>query len=686
MSSIRTRFLAASLAATALLLSIPASADLNTAQLSSFKAAIAQQARGAFPPLSTTNLRGVPVAEKLLTWDRLRRPDYPATFFELSDFLRANPGWPEESTLRRRAEGMIDDLTPMSARLTYFRTYPPLSGSAKYRYAQALLSASLTAAANAAAQAAWRSGGIDRSLESQFLADFGGVLSMADHIARADQLLWNDSASAAERMLPFLNGEDQKLVTARIALQRAARANNATANAQAITMVAALGDVSRKHPGLIADHSNFLRNTGNSMAARQLMAASTITPGSAANRNAWMKEVLSVARAAANDNQAQLAYDIARKHGGLAFDRPLTQYDASERDTFTSLEWLAGWTALHDLKRPRDAIKHFENFAAAAQFSGTRARGQFWAAKAAESAGLAIDANRNYQSASRFNLTFYGQLAQEKLGQSVALHDAPEPVPTPTERQAFAANPLVIAAKVFGQIGERARQSQFLNALADTATVSRRDYLVSELSKQLGRADYALIASRGELADGPPALLRFAYPQLPLSSNLEHNFVMIHAITRQESRFDPNAVSHAGARGLMQLMPPTARETAGKVGTGYRFDALTSDPNYNILLGSTYYSNLVDAWRGNHVLSIASYNAGPGNVRKWIRANGDPRLPGIDVVKWIEDIPIYETRNYVKQVLANAVVYERLRPERANMPTSNTLSAYLGDARPAKSS
>ncbi len=157
---------------------------------------------------------------------------------------------------------------------------------------------------------------------------------------------------------------------------------------------------------------------------------------------------------------------------------------------------------------------------------------------------------------------------------------------------------------------------------------------------------------------------------------------LVRAVVQVESAFNPYAKSAKGAMGLMQLMPATARETAGKVGTAYRVTGLTNDPDYNLLLGSAYFSNLLDAWGGNHVLSVASYNAGAGNVRRWIRENGDPRMPGVDVVEWIESIPIYETRNYVKRVLANAVVYEHLQPQRAEMPSTNTLSAFLGKNRP----
>lgn len=684
MSSITSHLLRCALISAALI-SVPAGAAITPAQTENVRQILAAQAKGQFAPLSATGLQGVPIVEALLTWDRLRRQNYPATFYELSDFLRENRGWPGERDIRRRAEGMVDDLTPMSSRLTYFRAFPAISGTGRFRYAEALLAAGLTTQANTEAKEAWRSAGIARSLETQFLAKFGGILSRDDNMERADRLLWNGDIEAVARMLAFLVGEDRLLVEARIALKRAAAARGAASAPAAVDASAALGRLGsafEHDPGLVADRSAFLRVSGNSMAARQLMARTRIAPGSAGDRNAWMKEVLANARGAINDNQFDLAFDIAHDHGGLGVDRPLQAYEGDERDTYTSLEWIAGWTALHKLSRPRDAIRHFENFAGAAQFSATRARGLYWAGRAAEAAGITVDANRNFEAAAQFLLAFYGQLAAERLGRQVTLPPSVEPVIAPADRQAFNSRPMVEAARIFGQIGERGRQTMFLKTLADTSKSTGEERLVSELSQQLGRTDYALIASRGELADGPPAILRYAFPLLPLASNLTHNSTMIHAITRQESRFDRNAVSNAGARGLMQLMPSTARETAGKVGAVYRPDGLTGDPNYNILLGSTYYSNLVDAWAGNHVLAVASYNAGSGNVRKWITANGDPRLPGVDTVRWIEEIPIFETRNYVMRVLENAVVYERLQPATAKMPMTNTLSAFLGKGRP----
>jgi soluble lytic murein transglycosylase len=129
-------------------------------------------------------------------------------------------------------------------------------------------------------------------------------------------------------------------------------------------------------------------------------------------------------------------------------------------------------------------------------------------------------------------------------------------------------------------------------------------------------------------------------------------------------------------------MPGTAREQAGKLGLPYDQMRLTADPAYNQMLGSTYFQRILDSFGGNYPLAIAAYNAGAGNVRKWLNTNGDPRMPGNDIVLWIEQIPFQETRNYVQRVLENAVVYEQLNPYRAVTPSTLALSRYLGKSTP----
>jgi len=156
----------------------------------------------------------------------------------------------------------------------------------------------------------------------------------------------------------------------------------------------------------------------------------------------------------------------------------------------------------------------------------------------------------------------------------------------------------------------------------------------------------------------------------------------VHAIARQESEFDQDRVSHAGARGLMQLMPGTANEQAGKMGMAYMSASLTGDPQYNIRLGDGYFARMMDYYGGSYPLAVAAYNAGAGNVNKWLRANGDPRTGNIDWLRWIEEIPIFETKNYVQRVLENAVVYEALHPERVRSGSPKGISRFVGKRTP----
>jgi soluble lytic murein transglycosylase len=148
----------------------------------------------------------------------------------------------------------------------------------------------------------------------------------------------------------------------------------------------------------------------------------------------------------------------------------------------------------------------------------------------------------------------------------------------------------------------------------------------------------------------------FGIPQFPTIGDPVEQ-AMVYAITRQESAFNPKALSTAGARGLMQLRPATAKRTAKRFGVAFDVDRLTADPAYNAKIGAAHLGELMEDWRGNHILAFASYNAGGGNVSKWIKAYGDPRHPNVDPIDWVERIPFSETRNYVQRVMENLHVY-----------------------------
>ena len=259
----------------------------------------------------------------------------------------------------------------------------------------------------------------------------------------------------------------------------------------------------------------------------------------------------------------------------------------------------------------------------------------------------------------------------------------PPPVPLPVDpadRAAFAARPLAQAVRYLGSVGRRSDQTLFVRALAEQLQDDRERALAGEFGRSIGRLDVGVWAAREARTGGETFYARSAFPEVTIPPAYARHWALAHGIIRQESSFERTAVSNAGARGLMQLMPGTARQTAGRVGVPYELGRLTEDPGYNVLLGSHYVSQLMDEWGGNAVLVAAAYNAGSGNVRRWLAANGDPRSPGADVVRWIEEIPFSETRNYVQRVLENTVVYDVMNPNRGSAPVRNRLTYYLGQS------
>ena len=269
----------------------------------------------------------------------------------------------------------------------------------------------------------------------------------------------------------------------------------------------------------------------------------------------------------------------------------------------------------------------------------------------------------------------------ERLGRALpALNNAPSGLITPAEREAFNAKPLTHAVREVSRDFEWRVSIRFFREIADQAETEGDHLLVADLARSIGRRDLAVILGQSAHADGFGNFQTISFPQVPNPPGTD--WTVVHAITRQESQFAMNAISHAGARGLMQLMPGTAREQAGLLGLAYEPTALTRDASYTIRLGDAYFARMMDTYRGSYPLAVAAYNAGPGNVNKWLRSNGDPRNGGIDWIDWVEKIPLSETRNYVQRVLENAVVYEAMNPNRASYRGGNPLSHFLGKRYP----
>jgi soluble lytic murein transglycosylase len=634
-------------------------------------AAAQQTAPTANPVISMND----PIAVAIYQWRALGQSD-SYSFASYASFLIAHPGFPDETAMRKNAEKMLrPDGESADQVITFFRKFPALSATANLRFAEALAARGYRDEARAAARAAWVGGALTPVDESRLTTNFADAAQPGDQDVRMDRLLWDRSTQNAARQLYLVSPAKRAIFEARLALL--------TKAPDAASKYAAVYQSAKGDAGFLADLNYWQRNTGQLFAARETIANPRQLIAPPIDPDKWLDTLSVNAKGANNDRQYATAFNIARQIGDtyapgtIVSDRPF-----SERNTYTDITWLGGQAALTKLGRPAEAITLFNLYAGAAKSAQTRAKGFYWAGRAAEAAGQQALALSYYQNAGQYFDQFHGQLALERLGLPIAPPTIRRTVEiSGSQRDAFEGSPLVKAVRYLGSQGQWLDQTKFVRAIAAKATDDANSVMATDLAAKINRPDLAVMIGRNARTSGLGDYLRTAFPQVTVPSEALGSWTMIHAITRQESQFDRQIISKAGARGLMQLMPGTARETARLAGVGYDLGSLY-EPTYNVRLGSTYFGTLMDRFGGSYVLAVCAYNAGPGNVNKWLAANGDPRNPGSDVLSWIEAIPLSETRNYVQRVLENAVVYDLLNPGKANIRTATPLSSYLGKSKP----
>jgi soluble lytic murein transglycosylase len=625
------------------------------------------------PPAPVAAVPQPGLAQPLAQWKVLQQTDQ-LPFDSYASFLMQHPGWPGETAMRRTAERKAAAGASPSSVVAFCRRFPPLTGAGMVACAKGFAAMGSPGEANAAARKAWRGGNLAIEDETAVLTQFPSALSTMDYDARVDALLWQGSTTAAARVLPYTSTAQRPLFEARLAF----RTNDPTASA----LAAANDPAGARDAGYIADKANWLRNSGASPSARSWLARTRNGISRPGNVEKFYEVLLANARGAFADGQYQLTYDIARQiEDAYPPGTDVSTKPYGERDDYTSLAWLAGQTALTKLNRPTDAAFLFSRYGAGSQSPQTRAKGFYWAARASEAADQRSEADAMFQRAAAYRDQYYGQLASEHLGRALV---APPPITNrtidPAARTAFYARETVRAAQFLGQIGQREDQTAFIKQIAIDAKTDNDHLLADELSRQLSRPDLGVLVGRSAMQNGLTEYSGTGFPTIAVPAGFEDQWTIIHAVSRQESQFDRTARSPVGASGLMQLMPGTAREQAGKLGLPYDQARITADPSYNIQLGSSYFQRIFNSF-GSYPLAIAAYNAGPGNVNKWLRANGDPRTGAVDTVDWIEAIPFSETRNYVQRVLENAVVYDLMNPARARSRGPANLSWYLGRSR-----
>ncbi len=573
-----------------------------------------------------------PLPLKIMRWLDYSRLGAPGRFADIAEFIEKNPNWPRQNALRKHAEEALSGESDEVA-ANWFKRFPPISAVGRVREAEIVLNSGDLEGGTAALRAAWIDGDFGALDERSFLVHHSASIRLDDDEKRLDRLLWDGQNEAARRMLPLVPPDWRSLAEARLAL--AVQASDTG------VLVARVPAQLHSNPGLIYQELHWLTKKDMLDAAVQILLSQ---PGDLIRPASWWAERQTVARRVLATGNAELAYRIVEQHGLI------------EGNAYSEAEFLLGYIALRYMKNPALAFDHFSRILTRVGTPYAKARAGYWGGRAAEAQAKPELAAKWYAAAADHMVTFYGQLAAHQLGEDAPPHPLPEPVPDAAELARFNQIEEVRAARIFLGFGYRDQSKAFLLKMADDATTPTGFAMLATLAETSGRIDLAIAVAKRAIEAGTPLMVH-GYPitEIPSGGTAEHS--LLFAITRQESAFEHDAVSPAGARGLMQLMPATANSIASKLQLSFSAERLTTDGIYNVLLGRAYLETLIDDFGGSYALAIAAYNAGPSRVRQWLHDYGDPRSDNVDMVDWIENIPISETRNYVQRVLENLQIY-----------------------------
>lgn len=422
-----------------------------------------------------------------------------------------------------------------------------------------------------------------------------------------------------------------------------------------------------------------LRAQLESSTARKLVLWATLASNPAADRPAglsgWPALGGSSGPSAWSLRRRRVSAAIMDRKYELAY-RTAADSDLRPGPDLAEAEFYAGWLALRKLGRPEAADRHFARIAAVSSSPISLARAAYWRGRVAERLQQDDAARGFFAAAARYPTTFYGQLAAEKVGRERVDLDS-DPLPTALDREALDGRELVQALDLLLATGQTQWVGRFAAASAASLEAPGEYVLLIERLRVAGRQFDSMTVARTAAQHGV-VLPERGFPTRALAGSAGLSPAFLHAIVRQESGFDPQARSPAGARGLMQLMPSTAAQVARSEGLAYGAAKLET-ASYNVRVGSAYLSSLLERFDGSYVLAAAAYNAGPGHMSEWVSACGDPRGGRTDPVDFIECIPFSETRNYVMRVMEGMQVYRaKLSGERAVLSLRQDLSRRAG--------
>ena len=583
-----------------------------------------------------------------IQWRHLLTSGNQASFYEYQVFLNKNSDYPRIDRIRYLAEHKLstESVSPKKI-INWFGVKGPLSGYGKMILGESYILVGDKNKGKKLIKEGWITADLSKNELKYFRKKFKKYLNANDYIKRADYLAWNGDRWDLQRLIRYLPKDYELLYNARhLLMSKGYGVDQAIAN---------VPQKFKNDAGLNYDRLKWRRKKGRVDSSTEILLKIRNDKEYLVRPDKWWKEREIISRALLYKKKYEISYKISSNHG------------MTEGAEYAAAEWMSGWIALSFLNDPMTAKDHFKNFYENVSYPISLSRGAYWLGRAYEKIGEIEQSNNWYSEATKYLTTYYGQLAFLKLNPNGKFELEKDMEIDPKYRIQFFNKELVKISYLLDELKKDKYTKHILRHLANDNIAKGSEVLAAELATSINRYDFAIQVSK--IASYQKRFHnKYNYPIISTPKYINKRKIpesaLILSIIRQESEFDLEANSHAGAKGLMQLMPYTAKLVSKQAKLPYSKSRLTTDPEYNINLGSHYIAGLILQYDGAYPFAVAAYNAGPNRVKYWKKINKDPQKKQVDYVDWVELIKFRETRNYVQRVMENYNVYRYILEQR----------------------
>ena len=583
-----------------------------------------------------------------IQWRHLLTSGNQASFYDYQVFLNKNSDYPRISRVKYLAEHKLstESVSPKKI-IKWFGENDPLSGYGKMILGESHILIGDKNKGTRLIKEGWVTADLSKNELKYFRKKYKKYLNADDYIKRADYLAWNGDRWDLRRLIRYLPKDYELLYNARhLLMSKGYGVDQAIAN---------VPQKFKNDAGLNYDRLKWRRKKGRVDSSTEILLKIRNDKEYLVRPDKWWKEREIISRALLYKKKYEISYKISSNHG------------MTEGSEYAAAEWMSGWIALSFLNDPLTAKDHFKNFYENVSYPISLSRGAYWLGRTYEKIGEREQSNNWYREATKYLTTYYGQLAFLKLNPNGKFELEKDMEIDPKYRIQFFNKELVKISYLLDELKKDKYTKHILRHLANDNIAKGSEVLAAELATSINRYDFAIQVSK--IASYQKRFHnKYNYPIISTPKYINKRKIpesaLILSIIRQESEFDLEANSHAGAKGLMQLMPYTAKLVSKQAKLPYSKSRLTTDPEYNINLGSHYIAGLILQYDGAYPFAVAAYNAGPNRVKYWKKINKDPQKKQVDYVDWVELIKFRETRNYVQRVMENYNVYRYILEQR----------------------